>query len=433
MVPLIVLALAAFACSQPAAESAFPLRASDNGRYLVSRAGAPFFVHADTGWMAVMALTLDEAMRYLDDRKAKGFTAVHLHTVNKEKTGPATRTGHHPFDPKDDMTRPNEAYWAHADAVLQAASDRGLLAIVSSGWFGHNGSSWRNQHTPESAKVYAQLLGQRYRKFDNILWIHGGDNNPGDKAAVVHNLARAIKAEAPKQLHTVHNAPENASAADFADAEWLGVNMAYTYKDADRHVAAEYARKGKTRPILLGETGYKGESNTKFLWTATLVRRQPYRAILSGACGHANGSKTIWHFGPGWEKALDMPATLQMAHVKTLFTALPWWQLVPDAAGELVVEGRGTVGQPDFAPAARTADGAFAVVYLPTPRPVTVDLTKLSGGKLKAVWFNPRDGKSSAIDLPAAAGRHRFTPPSAGADDDWVFVAHDAAKAFDPR
>ena len=426
------LLVAAFACLS-AAGPAFPLKVSDNGRYLTGAAGTPFHVHADTGWSAVMALTLDEAKRYLDDRKAKGFTAVHLHTVNKEKTGPATRAGHHPFDPKGDMTKPNEAYWVHADAVYQAAADRGLLAIVSSGWFGHGGTSWRKEHTPESAKVYGQFLGRRYRKFDNILWIHGGDNNPGDKAAVVVALAEAIKAEAPRQLHTVHNAPENASAKYFADADWLDVSMAYTDKEADAHVAAEYARKGKVRPILLGETGYEGESNTKFLWTATLVRRQPYRALLSGACGHASGSATVWHFGPGWQEALDMPATLQMAHVKSLFTALPWRQLVPDAAGELVVGGRGTPGKPDFAPAARTADGAFAVVYLPTPRPVTVDLAKLTGARLAAAWFNPRDGKSSAVELTAVAGRHRFDPPTAGAEDDWVLVARDAALPFDPK
>jgi hypothetical protein len=125
-----------------------------------------------------------------------------------------------------------------------------------------------------------------------------------------------------------------------------------------------------------------------------------------------------------------MEATRQMAHVKALFTSLPWCRLVPDVQGELLTEGRGTPGTPNFAPAARTDDGAYAVVYLPTPRPVTVDVAKLTGRRHKAWWFNPRDGTTTAAEGPTVPGQHRFRPPSDGADDDWVLVLHDEAKAF---
>lgn len=47
--------------------------------------------------------------------------------------------------------------------------------------------------------------------------------------------------------------------------------------------------------------------------------------------------------------------------------------------------------------------------------------------------FNPCHGKSSAIELPAVAGRHRFDPPTSGAEDDWVLLVRDAAKPFEPR
>lgn len=88
------------------------------GRYLTQDDGTPFLVHADTSWRAVMRLTVEEAEAYLDDRRARGFNAVHFHTVDLEYEGPVNPHGHAPFNPLFDLTRPVEAYWRHADAVF---------------------------------------------------------------------------------------------------------------------------------------------------------------------------------------------------------------------------------------------------------------------------------------------------------------------------
>ena len=117
-----------------AAPPAFPIRASADGRYLVDDKGKPFFYHADTAWALFKKLTLREAGEYLDDRKARGFTAVHVHAVSKEVGAVANREGHAPFEPLDDILKPNEAYWRHVDAVLEAARKRGLLVAVSALW-----------------------------------------------------------------------------------------------------------------------------------------------------------------------------------------------------------------------------------------------------------------------------------------------------------
>src|SRR5205085_11676507 len=70
----------------------------------------------------------------------------------------------------------------------------------------------------------------------------------------------------------------------------------------------------------------------------------------------------------------------------------------------------------DYATAARTADGAHAVVYVPTARTVSVDTTRLQPG-FSARWFDPTTGTSQAATAP-------YTTPGPHADgaSDWVLV-----------
>ena len=46
----------------------------------------------------------------------------------------------------------------------------------------------------------------------------------------------------------------------------------------------------------------------------------------------------------------------------------------------------------DFASAALTHDGTLAMVYLPSPRPMSVDLTQLAP-HVEASWFSPVTGE----------------------------------------
>src|SRR5687767_7270524 len=117
-----------------AAETAFPIRASGDGRYLVDARGEPFFYHADTAWTITKKLLPGEVVAYLLDRKRSGFTAIHIHAFSKE-VGPVTnRFGSGPFEPLDNILEPNEQYWANVDAIVGAASDQGLLVAMSAIW-----------------------------------------------------------------------------------------------------------------------------------------------------------------------------------------------------------------------------------------------------------------------------------------------------------
>ena len=54
-----------------------PLRVSDNGHFLVTQDGTPFFWLGDTAW-SLTKLSNDDIRLYLADRAAKGFTGIQV-------------------------------------------------------------------------------------------------------------------------------------------------------------------------------------------------------------------------------------------------------------------------------------------------------------------------------------------------------------------
>ena len=57
-------------------------------------------------------------------------------------------------------------------------------------------------------------------------------------------------------------------------------------------------------------------------------------------------------------------------------------------------------------------------------------MSYIGGSKVKAWWFNPRDGKATQIGAFENEGEREFTPPNPGELLDWVLVLDDAAKSY---
>jgi hypothetical protein len=86
----------------------------------------------------------------------------------------------------------------------------------------------------------------------------------------------------------------------------------------------------------------------------------------------------------------------------------------------------------DHVQATRGANGSYAFVYIPTGKPVTIRMEKISGKKVKAYWYDPRKGTSTTIGEFPNEGSRQFTPPSSGRGKDWVLVLDDAEGNFPP-
>jgi hypothetical protein len=427
-------------CGQPvlgaAAKPVFPLKASENRRYLVDSAGKPFFYHADTPWMLLLALNSAEAEEYLRDRKAKGFTALQIMLTGFLNS--KNRAGQLPFHGDHDVSRPNEAFFAHADAIIRKATEMGFLLAIAPMWSGCCGEGWANHHPqagkplgplnvagPEKARAWGRWVGDRYAGFKNIIWIMGGDRDPDISFNEICALAEGIREKAPHQLMTVHNGAQP-SARYYNEAVWLDLNAAYTYQEVQGQIFEEWRQRKPVRPIFLSESGYEHEKNDGRYGTPFRLRRQAYGSVLSGALmGHAYGHRDIWRFNQDWRKSLNDTGIRQMAQVLGFFTTRAWWKLEPDQGEGIVTQGRGTLGQDDYVSAGLATDGSFLLIYIPVARPIHVDLSRLSGNS-KARWFDPTNGHYQSVqDAPFAnAGTHEFTPPApnAGGDTDWVLV-----------
>ena len=133
-----------------------------------------------------------------------------------------------------------------------------------------------------------------------------------------------------------------------------------------------------------------------------------------------------------WTEAIEQPGAAQMQHGRALMESRPFLSRVPDSS--LVVTGRVPTSVPGAGRyqfvATRDAAGTYAMVYAPVARPFAIRMNAIAGGRVKAWWFNPRDGRATRIGTFANSGERTFTPPDAGEMLDWVLVLDDESKAY---
>ena len=201
----------------------------------------------------------------------------------------------------------------------------------------------------------------------------------------------------------------------------IGIDAAYTYAPTYAEVLKAYDRRNHL-PVVMIEASYEGEHD--YTGPSTL-RRQEYWTMLSGATGQFYGNKYTWQFLDGWPRHLDTIGSRQLTFVTNLFSRRRWFDLVPDTGHRLVVSGYGTysdsgdLNDSDYVAAARTADGGLAIAYLPTGQPIVVDMRRMTGGRVRAQWYDPTsgtvlDGPRLAVRGPRPASVHGPRPQPRG-------------------
>ena len=184
------------------------LKVSDNKRFLIHEDGTPFFYLGDTGWELFHRLNKAETEKYLENRRAKGFTVIQavalaeldgLNTPNAEGNKPLL---------DNDPLKPNEAYFAHVDWVIRKAQEKGICIGLLPTWGDKVDKRWGVGpiiFNKENAYKYGQWIGNRYKDYPNIIWINGGDREGGgDNKPVWDALAEGIKLVDKNHLMTYH-------------------------------------------------------------------------------------------------------------------------------------------------------------------------------------------------------------------------------------
>ena len=445
------------------AQAAPRLKVSDNQRFLVQEDGKPFFWLGDTAWQLFHRLNREEATRYLENRAKFGFTVIQAVALAElEGLNDPNPYGHRPLL-DNDPTRPDikdgpaNDYWDHVDFIVAKANSLDIYLGFLPTW----GDKWNKKWgagpeilNPQSAEVYGEWLGRRYRDA-GLVWILGGDRpvESDTHKEITRALAKGLrKGDGGAHLMTWHPTGGSSSAQWFHNDDWLDFNMRQ-----NGHVAEFTGRYDQTRadydrmpikPVLDGEPIYEDHPvsfDAKKLGhsIASDVRRPLYWDLFTGAFGHTYGHHSVWQmWSPGknpinnplmpWFEAIDQPGAAQMQHGKKLLLSRPFLTRIPDDS--IIVTDRVPTSVPGAGRyrfvATRDTDGTYAMVYAPIGRKFKVRMDVIKGPKVKAWWFNPRDGKAKAIGMFANTGEREFTPPDYGEMLDWVLVLDDAAKKY---
>lgn len=434
------------------------LEVSAEGRYLKHENGQPFFWLGDTGWLMPQRLNREEVAFYLDNCSRAGFNVVQVQTLNGVPSmnvyGQYSMTDGFDFSYID--KKGVYGYWDHMDYIIRTAESKGIYIGMVCIWGGLVRSGQMNV---EEAKAYGTFLAERYKDNPNIVWIIGGDTRGDVKTEVWETLARTIRSIDKNHLMTFHPFGRTMSATWFNDADWLDFNMfqsghrcyGQTKGDGDnladsnvaednwRYVEASLAKK-PLKPVLDAEPSYEGiphglHNPKECRWTADDVRRYAYWSVFAGSFGHTYGNNSIMQFyregyAPAygaqetWQEALKDEGFNQMKYLKELMLRFPFFERIPDQS---VIAG--TNGERyDRAIATRGSD--YLLVYNYSARPMQIDLTKISGEKKKAWWFNPQNGSMTYIgEFENKITDFQYDAPYMRGEDR-VLVVTDATKDY---
>jgi hypothetical protein len=426
--------------AQNSRDPEFPLKISSNSRYLVDRNNQPFFIQADTPWSLFVALTKADAETYLENRYRKGFNTVTVNLIEHWFNGDSTaypfasinKEGEAPFsnylpDGIADFTKPNHSYFDHVDYLIQKALERKILVMLTPAYMGYIGQQegWYAEvlaNGPDRCREYGRYLGKRYKSFPNIIWIMDGDRNPDSLSRPLEReIVAGIKEFDDIHLFTAHCHPANSSRDQWEGEYWLNLNAVYTYnsKAYVHEKCLNNYQKIPAMPAFLFETAYEGEHN----YTSAQIRAEMYWGWLCSIGGQQMGNNPIWKFAKGWQSAMDGQGSMDAERLKRLVDSRKWFNLIPDYDHEVVTTGYGS-GE-TYISAARTMDGETVIIYIPQDgTSIDVNLTKISGKKAKAWWFNPRNGEVSLIGKFPARDSEVIQAPDT---QDWVLVIDNAS------
>ncbi|MFN8240751.1 MAG: glycoside hydrolase family 140 protein [Bacteroidales bacterium] len=425
------------------------LKVSENRRFIVHDDGTPFFYLGDTGWELFHRLTIQDAGKYLENRRAKGFTVIQA-VVLAEHDGLNTPdiAGNKPLVDNDPL-KPNEAYFLNVDKVIRLAAEKGLYIGLLPTWGDKIDKRWGVGpviFNKENAYKYGQWIGNRYKDYPNIIWINGGDRDGGgDNTPIWNAIGEGIKSVDHNHLMTFHPWGEHSSSEWFHNSSWLDFNMSQTghgqrsYAIYKRLIVKDY-NLDPVKPCLDGEPRYEDHPvgwNPEVLgwFNDADIRQSLYWNLFSGSFGHTYGCHPIWQFlAPGrepvglarhnWTEVIDLPGAWDLIHARRLMESRPFLSRVPDQS--LISEEY--FPETDYVVATR-GDG-YAFIYFPTGWGAEIKLDKLGAKTLAASWFDPRTGEVKEAGSFQGKGNKRFTPPSGGRGNDWILVLDDVSKGF---
>ncbi len=430
---------------------------SENGRFLVTEQGEPFFWLADTAWELFHRCNREEAENYLAKRAEQGFNVIQAVALAElDGLNIPNPYGERPLENNDPL-KPNENYFKHVDHIIRKADSLGLYIALLPTWgdkvFKDKWGAGPEIFNPTNARAFGQWIGNRYKDYDNIIWIVGGDRNPrpdSEDVPIWNAMAEGIASGAggyDKTLMSYHPQPkeDGGSSTWFHSEKWLDFNMHQTghcpNKSTYKSITHDYNLE-IVKPVLDGEPLYEDHpycfnARENGYSTPDDIRRIMYWNVFAGAFGQTYGCHNVWQMytldkepvnNPPrpWPKALDLPMANQVKHLKNLFLSRPYLTRIPDQSMVKTPQNEDT----SYVTATRDSKGSYAMVYFPTGLTTILDFSKLTGNTLRLWWYDPRTGNAYEVQSITKSDVISITPPTSGNGHDWVLVVDDSSGKF---
>lgn len=424
--------------------------ANNNKNLLEIKDGAekPFFWLGDTAWLLLQKVSMDEIAMYLDNRKSKHFNVIQsvlIHNSNFEED--ALRA----VDDFDfaNLNKDHE-YWDKAEAVLKMAAERGMYMAYLPVW----GSMVKKGYLTEAnVEGYGAFLAERFGKYDNLVWVLGGDIRGHQGFEIWNKLGASLKRLCPERICTFHPFGRTCSALWFHEQPWLDFNMFqsghrrydqsslgewddnkesedFFAEDNWKYVKRDLART-PMKPILDGEPSYEHipqglHDFNQPVWLAKDVRRYAYWSVLEGACGHTYGNNSIFQFHDAvpehgaydvyldWRSEMDAPGAL---HLKLMYELITSIDFTNGEHNDALINNDG------FKKHGRVTAYSgrdYALVYDYNGRPFELNLSALGFEPKSFKWFDPTNAEVTDAK-PISDGR--YAPPiNANNETDMVLI-----------
>lgn len=412
------------------------IQLSENHRFLTHSDGTPFFWLGDTAWNGVLLSDEEGWQTYLQDRVDKGFTVIQF-VSTQWRAAKGDADGRVAFTGKDRI-QINPEFYQRMDQRMDALNRHGLVGAPVLIWTCTRIDPGQTV-LEDQLIVLARYMVARYGAHQ-VIWILGGDGNyRGERAERWKRIGEAVFGDQSSRLVTMHPGGMQWVADEFRHEPWLSfVGYQSGHGDDERTLRwlcegppAQDWNKEPRRPTINLEPNYEAHISyqSRKMIEAHDVRRAVYWSLLvSPTAGITYGGHGIWswqleagepmdHAGTGvaqpWHEALHLPGSAHIKHLKSLFSSIRWWELLP--APELLAEQPGAADARRFVVSARAENGSWAILYLTAGTTISVNREAIKEAAA-ARWFNPRTGEWLE-PVQIREGTETFTAPDT---DDWV-------------
>jgi len=410
------------------------------GRFLINTtSNKPVFITGEDAYSMEIQLPDSDVETYLADRASRGFNLIWVSLIDNiyGAHAPADFYGDSPFTGAAFST-PNETYFAHMDYLFQRAAAYGITVLLTPVYLGYGCDGTQGwclavQAASEATMTgWGAYVGNRYKNFNNIIYMIGGDTDPGQTSGVkakMNDVATAITAADPNHLITAHNMRGESAQDVWNGYPWLTLNDIYEQPaNISSRTQVNYQRVGAL-PQFLVEDWYEGEHSM----TESGVREEGYWAVLSGCTlGRLFGNYAIWDFSlpsittDPWKAQLNSQGSVGQSWLGKFFRSREHWKLMPDFDHLVATAGYGSGSSLTIT--AITSDGQTIISYIPNGNSttLTVNMSQVvsTSKTIRGWWFNPSSGATTDIGIFTNTGTHNFTPPDS---NDWVLVLDDDA------